>query len=294
MQKEPIIFYSLCLVLGLAVSACSVSAAISTKPTSTLAITQTLPATVAPTTGPSPSPACLASAGTTRQVNFHSKELGEIFTATIYFPPCYDANLAGGYPVIYLFHGQNMDDTFWPSIGATGIADQVIRAGQPAFLMVFPYEVHNFDLAGDSKFGDAVIKELIPYVEKSYNVCTTRQCREIGGVSRGGGWAMHLGLTNFDMFSAIGAHSMGWFQGDLYRVQNLLKVHSVSDFPRIYIDRGDQDYLRDSIDIYEKNLTATGVVHVYTVNPGSHEKAYWQSQVQNYINWYVQGFTGLN
>lgn len=286
------LFVVTCLILCLAGSACT--SIVATPSAATLAATQGLTATATPTSGPTPTPACLASAGTTQQVKFRSDEMGETFTATVYFPPCYNAALAGGYPVIYLFHGQNMDDTFWPSIGITHAADQVIQAGQPAFLMVFPYEVHNFELAGESKFGDAVIDELIPYVEKNFNVCTTRQCREIGGLSRGGGWAMHLGLTHLDMFSAIGAHSMGWFQGDLYRVQNLLKTNSVGDFPRIYIDRGDQDFLRDSIDLYEQNLTATGVNHVYKVNPGSHEKAYWQSQVQNYIDWYVQGFEGLN
>jgi len=187
-----------------------------------------------------------------------------------------------------------MDDTFWPSIGITRAADSAIRAGAPAFIMVFPYEVHNFDPVPESKFGDAVMDDLIPYIEGHYNACTLRACRAVGGLSRGGGWAIHLGLTHLDMFSAIGAHSPGWFAGDLYRVQNLLTTHTDADFPRIYIDRGDQDYLRDSIDVYEKNLTAAGIAHVYKVSPGIHDSAYWQSQVPTYIAWYEQGFAGLN
>lgn len=256
--------------------------------------TPTATATVLPSPTPSPTPACTEQVGKTTQIHYKSATLGETFTATIYTPPCYDASLAGGYPVLYMFHGQNMDDTFWPSIGITREADIDIGAGQPAFLMVFPYEVHNWDIASESKFGDAVIDELIPYVESNYNVCTTRQCRAIGGLSRGGGWAMHLGLTHLEMFSSIGAHSMGWFQGDLYRVENLLKTYSAAEFPRIYMDRGDQDYLRDSIDIYEKNLTASGIEHEYHINSGTHEAAYWQSQVQNYVEWYEEGFAGLN
>jgi enterochelin esterase-like enzyme len=274
------------------VSSCNAFSQIALKPS----VTPTISATPAPTFTPSPSPtpACTDQVGKTQQITFKSSVMGEEFTATVYTPPCYDASLAGGYPVLYMFHGQNMDDTFWPSIGLTKEADIAIGAKKPAFMMVFPYEVHNWDIATESKFGDAVIDELIPYIESNYNVCTLRQCRAIGGLSRGGGWAMHLGLTHLEMFSSIGAHSMGWFQGDLYRVQNLLKTYAVSDFPRIYMDRGDQDYLRDSIDIYEKNLTATGVVHEYHVNPGKHEAAYWQSQVQNYIEWYEEGFAGLN
>jgi S-formylglutathione hydrolase FrmB len=60
------------------------------------------------------------------------------------------------------------------------------------------------------------------------------------------------------------------------------------------MDRGDQDYLRASIDLYEQNLTYAGIPHVYKISPGIHDAVYWQSQVQNYIDWYEQGFAGLN
>jgi enterochelin esterase-like enzyme len=290
MKRKIFVLIITCLLICLAGSACSSSL----TPTVQASATPTITATATAIPSPTPTPGCQETSGSTSQIQFKSAEMGETFTASVYLPPCYDPSLAGGYPVIYLMHGQNMDDTYWPSIGITQAADQKIDSGAPAFLMVFPYEVHNFEIAADSKFGDAVINELIPYIEKNYNACTLRQCREIGGLSRGGGWAMHLGLTHLDMFSAIGAHSMGWFQGDLYRVQNLLTTHTAADFPRIYMDRGDQDYLRESIDIYEKNLTATGIAHEYIINPGKHETAYWQSQIQNYIDWYVQGFAGLN
>jgi Enterochelin esterase and related enzymes len=284
------LLFGLAASLSLLLAACA-----STLPTETPTVTPrtTAVTSVPPTTQPTPT--CRAEGGTTQRVKFQSPVMGETLTFTIYLPPCYDANLAGGYPVIYLFHGQNMDDTYWPDIlGMTPAADVAIRQGSPAFLMVFPEEVHDWDIPADSKFGDAIIDDLIPYVEAHYNVCTLRQCRAIGGISRGGGWALHLGLTNLEMFGAIGAHSPGWFAGDLYRVQNLLKTYPASDFPRIYMDRGDGDYLRDSIDLYEQNLTDTGVAHIYKISPGLHNEAYWQSQMPAYLAWYVQDFTGLN
>ncbi len=244
-----------------------------------------------PTATPAPTPtAACELPGRTGQYQIQSTALGEKLTFTVYLPPCYDTAHPGGYPVLYLFHGQNMDDTFWPSIGITYAADAAIQAGHQPFIMVFPYEVHNWDIPSESHFGDAITQDLMPWVEAQYSICTRRACQAIGGLSRGGGWAMHIGLTNFETFGSIGAHSFGYFSGDLYRVQNLLQKYTPADFPRIYIDRGDQDYLRDDIDLYEKNLTATGVAHEYIINPGTHEKAYWQSQVQNYLNWYMQGF----
>jgi enterochelin esterase-like enzyme len=234
------------------------------------------------------------TAGSTKQIKIHSSTLEDSFTFTVYLPPCYEANHTGGYPVLYLFHGQNMDDTFWPSIGVTQAADQAIVAGKPAFIMVFPYEARNWDPPSESKFGDAVVKDLIPYIESNYSICKVRQCQAIGGLSRGGGWAMHIGLTHFDQFGSIGAHSMGYFSGDMGRIETLLTTHTKADFPRIYMDRGDQDYLRASIDQYEQNLTYAGVAHEYVINPGLHEKAYWQSQVQNYIRWYEEGFSQIS
>ena len=237
-------------------------------------------------------PVCAETTGSLSQSRIESDTLGEKFTFTIYLPPCYRADKAGGYPIIYLFHGQNMDDTYWPSLGIGDLADQEIQGGATPFIMVFPYEVHNWDPVSGSKFGEAFMDDLVPYIESHYAVCTERSCQAIGGLSRGGGWAMHIGLTNFEKFGAIGGHSLGYFSGDLYRVENLLTKYSVDEFPRIYIDRGDQDYLRSSIDEYEKNLTYTGVAHEYHVSPGKHEMAYWQSQVKNYLEWYIEGFTG--
>jgi enterochelin esterase-like enzyme len=235
---------------------------------------------------------CAEVSGKTSQVKIDSEALGGKFTFTIYLPPCYDAHREGGYPILYLLHGQNMDDTTWPALGITDAADAKIAAGAVPFIMVFPYEVRNFDPLSESKFGDAFISDLVPYVESHYAVCAEQSCHAIGGMSRGGGWAMHIALTHFDMFGSIGAHSMGYFSGDLYRVQNLLQKHSSEEFPRIYIDRGEDDYLKESIDQYEANLTATGVAHEYHVNPGSHDQDYWRSQVGNYLDWYITGFTG--
>jgi enterochelin esterase-like enzyme len=245
---------------------------------------------VATINAPTPTPACSEHWGTLAQYQIESEALGEKLTYTIYLPACYTAKKAGGYPIIYLLHGQNMDDTSWPSMGVSDQADEKIRNGAPAFIMVFPYEVHNWDPISESKFGEAFINDLVPYIESHYDICEKRECQAIGGISRGGGWAMHIGLTNFEKFGAIGGHSMGYFPGDLYRVQNLLAEYTAPEFPRIYLDHGDLDGLGPSIQVYEQNLTATGVAHEYHVSDGSHVEFYWEGQMSNYLDWYIEGF----
>ena len=72
--------------------------------------------------------------------------------------------------------------------------------------------------------------------------------------------------------------------------QRQLQTHTLDEFPRIYMDRGDEDYLAPSIDMFERTLKNTGIPHEFIINSGFHNTAYWQSQVQTYLEWYVAGF----
>jgi enterochelin esterase-like enzyme len=253
----------------------------------------TLPPTAAsaPTSTPIPEVNnCLTQPGRVERVSLDSNLLNDPYTVSIYTPPCYGIDAAKKYPVLYLLHGQNMDDTFWLSLGAAEIADQLIAAGNAPFLMVMPFEEKNFDIPTESKFGDSVMQELIPWFEQHYSVCTERNCRAIGGISRGGGWAMRLAMRNFDMFGAVGGHSMGPMAGDWWQAQKHLETHTPEEYPRIYIDRGEDDFLAADIDSFEKVLASNGIPHEYHINPGRHEKAYWQAHVAEYLQWYAEGW----
>ncbi len=256
--------------------------------------TQTaLPPTAASTPHSTPTPEvnnCLTLPGRVERISLESDILNDPYTVSIYTPPCYGIDAAKKYPVLYLLHGQNMDDTFWLSLGAAKIVDQLISAGNAPFLMVMPFEEKNFDIPTESKFGDSVIQELIPWVEQHYSVCTERNCRAIGGISRGGGWAMRLAMRNFDVFGAVGGHSMGPMAGDWWQAQRHLETHTPEEYPRIYIDRGEDDFLASDIDSFEKVLASNGIPHEYHINPGRHEKAYWQAHVAEYLQWYEEGW----
>jgi enterochelin esterase-like enzyme len=262
------------------------------------ATTNTEP-TLTPTPIPAPTPTviskptqqtCLQLAGKVERVKIKSELLKAPFYFSVYTPPCYQSGAVEKYPVLFLLHGQNMDDTFWLGLGVATIADTAIKTGQRPFLMVFPYEEKNFDPIPDSKFGDAVIKELLPWVESHYSVCIERSCRAIGGVSRGGGWAVRLALRNFDTFGAVGGHSMGLMPGDWWQAEHLLETHTVDEFPPIYLDRGLDDYLAKDIDYFESVLTRNHIPHEFHISPGEHETAYWQEHVQEYMQWYMAGW----
>ncbi len=234
---------------------------------------------------------CKEENGTLERVIFQSSLLEKNYTVSIYTPPCYgQESQATQYPVLYLFHGQNMDDTFWLSLGAAEIVDGLIAEGGQPFLMVMPYETDNFDPPTESKFGESIINELVPWIEENYAVCNARSCRAVGGISRGGGWALRLAMRNFDLFGAVGAHSPGPMAGDWWQAQKHLETHKPEEYPRIYIDRGEDDFLKQDIDSFEKVLYNNGIPHEFVINPGSHNQAYWQQHVAEYLRWYAEGF----
>ena len=208
--------------------------------------TATTAPTITPTTAATPTEAgCQETSGSVARVQVPSAFLASPMWVSVYTPPCYSTHAEEPYPVLYLLHGQAMDDNYWQTLGATRIADEAILAGERPFLMVMPFEERNFDPAGESGFDEALIQELIPWVDEQYPTCTLRECRAIGGISRGGGWAVHVALRNFELFGAVGAHSMGLMGGDLWQVAQLLETHKKEEFPRIYIDRGEDDYLAE-------------------------------------------------
>ncbi len=229
--------------------------------------------------------ACAETVGNIQQYQVPSGALGINLPTTVYLPPCYDPQ--GYYPVLYLLHGQAQDDRYWIDLGVAGIADEAINNGMTPFIMVFPFEERNFDDNTTSKFPDAILYDLIPWVESNFAVCPDRSCRAVGGISRGGGWAIKLAMRNFDLFGSLGGHSFGLMIGDTYYIEKNLQIHTVDEFPRIYLDRGDKDMLSKDIDYFERTLSDFQVPHIFNIYPGDHTRSYWAAHVKEYMDFYM-------
>lgn len=263
----------------------------SVTPTATTASTATPVPRLTPTqTHTSTLPACdRGKGGQVSRETLESDLLGFSYTVSVYTPPCYgEEELA--YPVLYLLHGQSMDDTYWLGLGAAEIADELIANGAPPFLMVMPREVKDYDPVTDDGFGASLITELLPWVEANYAVCSGRECRAIGGISRGGGWATRLVARNFDTFGALGAHSMGLMANDTWQMRHHLDERSVEEYPRIWVDRGEDDFLFEGIDYFVDMLEEYGIPHEFHLWPGDHSGVYWQAHVADYLAWYAEGW----
>jgi enterochelin esterase-like enzyme len=210
---------------------------------------------------------------------------------SVYLPPCYDETREGGYPVLYLLHGQTFNDEMWLDLGAGEAADELILNGaaQP-FLMVFPYEEFYYRKADQTNFPQALLEEVIPFIETSFNVCTDRTCRALGGISRGASWAVRIGFNAWDLFASIGAHSLPTFHDDLNDLPDWLEDIPDDKMPRIYMDTGRFDPEVKTAYSFEQVLNEKGVLHAWHLNDGRHNTEYWSELMREYIEWYADGW----
>ena len=234
-------------------------------------------------------PACAPGVIESRQLA--SEHLKDPLKYLVYLPPCYDQN-DQRYPVIYLLHGQTYSNTHWLDLGAAETADRLISGGEVApFIMVFPYDARHFDPPPVSGFDEAFLGDLLPAVDGEYRTRPERACRAIGGISRGGNWAVHIGLQHPDLFGAIGAHSTPVFSTDSNKeIREWLAAIPDDEFPRLYLDAGTNDrWLRYTL-VFENLLSEANVPYEWHLYPGFHDDAYWQAHLEEYLRWYAQAW----
>lgn len=206
----------------------------------------------------------------------------------VYLPPCYDEETNGRYPVLYLLHGQTYTDDQWIRLGATRIADQLILSGESRpFIIVLPDDRY-WNLEAGSGFGERLIDRIIPYIDEHYRTLPDRNHRAIGGMSRGAGWSLRLGLSQWRLFSAIGLHSLAVLQKDASRIDDWISDIPPSSRPQIFMDIGEGDQELLMAQRVETQLNELNILHEWRLYSGAHTEEYWSAHVEEYLRWYAE------
>ena len=252
-------------------------------------------ARVAFTTAPTPAPTSVTAASsptpekcseTRGQVQSHAYNSVLLPNYHIYLPPCYDFDEEAHYPVLYLLHGANFEDDQWVRLG--------IEEESPEYIIVMPYEKYSLRPTYETEFGEIFINDFLPYIDRNYRTQRDKKYRAIGGLSRGGGWAIRYGLTRWDIFGAFGAHSPAIFYQDYARLNDWLCEIPADSLPRIYIDTGDKDQNFLIIADFGNLLAENKIAHTWRLYLGFHNERYWRAHVAEYLRWYGEGWTDEN
>jgi enterochelin esterase family protein len=134
----------------------------------------------------------------------------------VYTPPNYDARRSKPYPVLIALHGLGDTAPSWVVRGGANITlDNLIAQGKAEpMILVSP---HAQGATGNAAaqfpdFVNALLTEIMPQVQKSYNASTNRLDRAITGLSMGAAESL-LFLNHLDQFAWIGSFSPGF---DMY------------------------------------------------------------------------------
>src|SRR5262249_61018281 len=119
---------------------------------------------------------------------YESKSLKTLRRLTVYTPPGYDADPQTHYPVLYLFHGANADETAWTRLGHVNLILDNLLASRRAkpFVVVMPFGYgiapgtpRGTGPSSEELFTKDLIEDVIPLVQARFRVSSDRTQRAI-------------------------------------------------------------------------------------------------------------------
>jgi enterochelin esterase family protein len=219
----------------------------------------------------------------------------------VYTPPGYDPNAKPRYPVLYLFHGYSDDASGWTAVGrANVILDNLIAQGKAKPMLVVmtlgygapeivsargaaAFQDANLRKRNYDKFRDALFGEVIPEIEKTYNVRTDRNSRAVAGLSMGGAESLYVGLNALDRFAWIGAFSAGGADPDLNAAYPALDSKANSQLRLLWIACGKDDGLIAPNRQFIDWLKSKQIQHTWIETPGAHTWMNWRRYLAEFV-----------
>jgi S-formylglutathione hydrolase len=137
---------------------------------------------------------------------------------TYYLPKHYDAKRPEPYPLIIQLHGGNgsnkvMENLVTGGEGMGRLLDQAIENGLVApMVSVMPSAGRSFYMNfrdGSEKWEDFVMKDLLPYMRKNFNVVQGREGTFITGISMGGMGSLRMAVKYPEVFQAVASQEPG-------------------------------------------------------------------------------------
>jgi len=267
-----------------------------------------------PQTTPTPPNATAAAKanafmGRIEYAEFPSASLNRNVRYAVSLPPSYDKKSSQRYPLVIFLHGLNNDERDWES-HCIETKLEALRASAKVgeFIVAIPYGANSFYLNAQdgTRYEDAIVKDFLPFVDKTYRTIPAPRSRLIEGISMGGYGALLIAFKHPELFVGVAAHSAALFdelpqppkspedRGGRYRYDLATKLFGTPPDPaffqannplhlaranaaqikrlKIYFDIGESDrygFEKGNLKLSE-TLKAAGVAHEYTLAPGAH------------------------
>jgi enterochelin esterase-like enzyme len=133
-------------------------------------------------------------------------------------------------------------------------------------------------------YPESLVKDVIPFVEKTYRVVPDKADRAIAGLSMGGGQAIVTTSNNPDTFDYIGDFSSGVFDANDPTFLSQLDVIKKDNVKLYWTGAGDIDQAHTRTVALEAVLKAKGIPTSYKEIPGRHYWFIWRDFLGDYAS----------
>ncbi|HEX9048840.1 MAG TPA: alpha/beta hydrolase-fold protein [Verrucomicrobiae bacterium] len=239
--------------------------------------------------------------GQLRELYYFGKTSNTQRHCFVYTPPDYDKNARKRFPVLYLLHGYNENETGWGHQGCAGfIMDNLIAEGKSVpFIIVMEnsavsirpgFVPRSAPPAGTngvsrghamfdfSPFEHALLEDIIPFVDANFRTIPDRRHRALAGLSMGGMQTHSISLKHLDTFSYIGIFSGGSIATN--EIANLEKFKQ--QVKVVFVSYGSREHGAEG----KANVAAlqqAGINAVYYESPGTaHEWLTWRRSLHEF------------
>jgi enterochelin esterase family protein len=224
--------------------------------------------------------------GRVEKVIYHSTTLNTERRMHVYLPPDF-GNIKGKLPVLYLLHGGGDNDISWTSAGQVNlILDNLYAEGKLKNMIVVMPTGH---IPGPSRgmmslmavdpdndpLAQDFLRDLVPFVQKTYPVSTRREDTAVAGFSMGGIQTLNLALWHPEMFGYVFPMSTGFFPDGIKQIDekysSVMKNVAAHSFKLMIVGRGKDDNLtrvnnQATLDLLDRY----GIPHQYKELNGAH------------------------
>lgn len=243
-----------------------------------------------PTAAETPAPVCNTHQGSLQTGGeISAPQMDKPLRYQVYLPPCAESQ-PNRLPVLYLLHGQASDETQWLRLGLQQAMDELLqKPGIRPFAVVLPFD-YSYKQPREYGFEQAFLTRLMPEAQSRFGLSALSAENAIGGLSRGGAWALYLGSRHPELFAAIGAHSPALFYSDTGSFPLRLRSMEAGLRPAFYLDAGQNDPNLSIIEAMVQTLDELGFAYEWHANQGFHDEKYWSTHLPAYLAWYALQF----
>lgn len=250
--------------------------------------------------------------GNVEHVWYYSAENDMTRRMYVYTPAGYDRNNRNvKYPVLYLLHGGGGDEDAWTTLGRTAqILDNLIATGKAKPMIVvmpngnpnqyaaqtlgIPVKTEVKKYASNFDNYSSLVADILPFVEKNYNVIKNRKGRAVAGLSMGGGQSFFIAFRNVNVFANVGIFSSGLigasaiggapFDAEALFPGMYTAPAKYNKFDVIYLACGEEDGRIDGMKDFCQKLNDHGYKGViWEQYPGTHEWKVWRRNLASFV-----------